>query len=136
MFASISGIHKAITKLVLHNSMYLSSKACHVIYIASFANSVNHQRFANIGAIDALSKIIKQENLAEDQSPRLAAQGMWASAALANLAASYCETDEGRCYWEWYSDVDTLVRWSPRLHFLVSDRSWIRKKIIMDKTLI
>jgi hypothetical protein len=100
IFASISGIHEAITKLVLHNSMYLSSKACHVIYIASFANPVNHQRFANIGAIEALSKIIKQENLAEDQSPRLAAQVMWASAALANLAASYCETDEGRCFWE------------------------------------
>ena len=34
---------------------------------------------------------------------------MWAAAALQNLAASYCDTQDGRCSWRWSGDPGAMA---------------------------
>ena len=34
---------------------------------------------------------------------------MWSAAALANLAASYCNTESGHCYWYYDTEVSDVV---------------------------
>jgi hypothetical protein len=78
----------------------LSASAAHLIYIASFANVKNHYGFVKANAVSALSTIILDLNFPNSTTTPYSI--MWASAALQNLAASYCTTpDDGRCYWIW-----------------------------------
>jgi hypothetical protein len=77
-----------------------SALAAEAIWILSFNNAHNHEYFLSNGAISALSSLIQYEN--EDLMVHLA--NMWAAAALQNLAASYCRTGSGHCWWEYNND--------------------------------
>jgi hypothetical protein len=114
----------------IDSSAYASAMACHLIYIASFADTRNHVGFRNENAVPVLAAIVKNE-----QSTPI--QIMWAAAALQNLAASYCGTeDDGRCYWDWVDeDVDYLVISKNSLPRF-TDGSAARKAILEDTELV
>lgn len=122
IFGEVPGIHKAVIGLMAHEVDFrLSFLACHLIYIATFANAKNHEAFQREGAVEALAKLAMNSNA-------IIAEKMWAAAALANLAASYCDTADGRCDWEWtltHEDIQ-LGPHSP----LISDGSTVRLKML------
>jgi hypothetical protein len=127
-FSQVPGIHEAVVELVRSDNTYASAMASHLIYIASFSNAVNHVGFAEAGAVSALSAVIKDGTLS--------VQVMWAGAALQNLAASYCQTEEdGRCYWKWDKRVDQLELRRSSLP-LVSDGHAVRQEMANDEQLI
>ncbi|KAL7576090.1 hypothetical protein ACA910_000871 [Epithemia clementina (nom. ined.)] len=122
-FSGHEGIHQAVVDLVASTNAYLSSLASHLIYIASFANQLNHQTFIQSNAVQALANVVMNKN-------SLTSQSMWAAAALQNLAASYCETEnDGRCYWRWTSEESHVVV-SKRCLPMISDGSNARKQIL------
>ena len=124
-FSDVPGIHQAVVDLVRSGNAKLSAKACHVIYIASFANQRNQHGFFDAGAVQALAQIIL-----DDSGSILPVQTMWAMAALQNLAASYCETEEdGRCYWMFPHGEHNLVI-DPNSLPMISDGSAIRQAAI------
>mmetsp|Transcript_25792 Transcript_25792/g.59280 ORF Transcript_25792/g.59280 Transcript_25792/m.59280 type:complete len:403 (-) Transcript_25792:55-1263(-) len=94
-FSRHEGIHRAVIEMVELKDSAASAMASHLIYSSAFANEKNHQSYIFEGAVEALANVVMNPNA-------LTSQIMWASAALQNLAASYCSTaDDGRCYWEW-----------------------------------
>lgn len=95
-------IHKAIVNVIKSADSHASAMASHLVYIATFANLVNHKGFFRANAVAVLSDVIKAYDPAKSESSPKPDQTMWAAAALQNLAASYCETEgDGRCYWTW-----------------------------------
>lgn len=152
-------LHKTLVNHVGSDNIHLSSMASHLIYIASFSNEKNQQAFAKAGAVQALIKVIKryeEQDVAErkkhherqksekeqdkditkfNKSMR-SVQFMWSAAALQNLAASYCKTEnDGRCYWDWAEDKDHLVLMNESLT-VVSDGASIRQEILKDDKLV
>jgi len=92
-----------VVAIVGSGSPLTSAAASHLIYIAAFANERNHQSFIRAGAVQALADVIVKSTTTKTPPP-LAVQSMWAMAALQNLEASYCDTeDNGRCYWAWHA---------------------------------
>jgi hypothetical protein len=62
---------------------------------------------------------------------------MWATAALQNLAASYCDTEhDGRCYWDWNSINDNHVTITSDSLPIVSDGAWIRQRMLQIDGLV
>ena len=59
---------------------------------------------------------------------------MWAASALQNLAASYCETEDGTCYWEWTSK-DEHIQLDPSSP-LTSDGTAARKAMLQMEDLV
>jgi hypothetical protein len=105
-----------------------AAAACNLIYISSFSNKENHQGYIKAGAVEALSTVIKSSH----SRPHVL---MWACAALANLAASYCSGNkDGRCYWDWKQDGKLTIGKSSRP--LNSDGTPVRKAMLQDKDLI
>ncbi len=72
--------------------------AAESIWILSFNDKHNHYYFVDNGAIPKMTKIIEQRRGDRDHYAILSA--MWSAAALQNLAASYCGTESGHCWWE------------------------------------
>lgn len=122
--------------------------AAEAIWIFSFNNQYNHGYFVENGAIEKLSNIIKQEStfsqeehkrsqndVSRNSSMLLAA--MWSAAALQNLAASYCETESGHCWWVF--DHDSRRPKGLHLHpqsSLVIDGSTAATRISQDENLM
>lgn len=126
ILSKVNGIHEALVKLVSSSNPSVAAAACNLIYISSFANKRNHQGFIEAGAVKALSTAIKS---AHTKNHVL----MWACAALANLAASYCSGNEdGRCYWEWKDGQLAIGESSLPLD---SDGADVRKAMLKDKHL-
>ena len=129
-FSKQEGIHKAVVKIVETGSPEASATACHLIYIASFANEKNHQGFYRAGAVQALADIIT------DKTAALPVQIMWAAAALQNMAASYCSTrHDGRCYWSWNGKDDHVTINTKKME-LISDGSPVRMAALEIPNLI
>jgi len=129
ILAQTQGIHQAVTNLVSSKDAQVSAMASHLIYIGSFANADNHQGFVKAGAVKALAAVCKQ-------TKPLAVQAMYAAAALQNLAASYCDTeDDGRCYWYWTEKKDHVVIEEDSLP-LVSDGTRVRQEMLRDQDLV
>jgi hypothetical protein len=135
---------------------YTSAVAAHLIYIATFADFMNHQGFITAHAVSALAQLLYNTsniNLEASSSTSVRStkmkvnnatvqpiQIMWAAAALQNLAASYCMTeDDGRCYWEWKktkkSKKYTLQIGKTSLP-QISDGSVARRQIFLDSFLM
>lgn len=152
IFASYPGIHDAIIGLIGKSLSIIEPsneesfvppalwKLAHVIYITTFANADNHQAYINKGAVRLLGQSIKtvvkreivdgREQLEVD-SPIVI---MWSAAALANLAASYCNTeDDGRCYWSWN---DTGLEITKEFGSMNSDGSAAREIMLEDDDLV
>ena len=127
------GIYQSIVHYVSSTNQHTSATASHLIYIASFSNTDNHQGFFQAGAVSALSNVIKT-----GEQSGLPVQVMWASAALQNLAASYCQTkDDGRCYWFWPQQKNNVaVKIDPDSLPLLSDGDRVRREIANDTDLI
>ena len=115
---------KATTGAEEHNTMSrraasarlngAAAAAAEAIWILSFNHAANHAAFVAAGAVESLSELIVSSALTKAPPPssplaRIASREssvvMWAAAALQNLAASYCETADGRCRWHWQKDV-------------------------------
>jgi hypothetical protein len=124
-------IHEAIINLVLSKDNHVSAMACHLIYIATFANTNNHQIFIQKGAVSNLATVIKSSNASK-------VQVMWAAAALQNLAASYCDTEgDGRCYWKWkFIDNEYVLVLESKKYTILSDGETARQQIQNDDNLI
>jgi hypothetical protein len=133
-----AGVHQVIVNLTGSSNSYLSAMACHVIYIASFANSQNHAAFYEAGAVLHLARIIKYENKIVDEMQVRPVQIMWAAAALQNLAASYCNTPEdGRCYWDWKSlGANAKLEITKDSLPIISDGSKVRYDMLSDGALV
>jgi hypothetical protein len=71
--------------------------AAEAIWILAYNSSANHAALLRLGAIEALAATVTARDVHGLNTPARAA--MWAAAALQNLAASYCETADGRCPW-------------------------------------
>ncbi len=80
-----------------------AAMAAEAIWILSFNNANNHNFFLSHGAISSLSEVVQydNENIVGRSLSRLRIAKMWAAAALQNLAASYCKTDTGHCWWDY-----------------------------------
>lgn len=84
------------------------------IWILAFNSPANHASLISRGAIEALCGMVTARDVLGVATPARAA--MWALAALQNLAASYCDTRDGRCTWRWeYGERLDLVDGSRRL---------------------
>jgi hypothetical protein len=138
-----AGIHQIIVNLTSSSNNYLSAMACHLIYIASFANAANHALFYQAGALQYLAALVKHDskNINQHEYQVRPVQTMWAAAALQNLAASYCATlSDGRCYWDWRSK-DTSSG-TAKLEItkeslpLISDGSKVRHDMLSDPQLV
>ena len=99
--------HRRAASARLNNA---AAAAAEAIWILSFNHAANHAAFVAAGAVEALSELIVSSPLSKPDAPSSAAARlaikdssavMWAAAALQNLAASYCETADGRCRWRW-----------------------------------
>jgi len=56
---------------------------------------------------------------------------MWSAAALANLAANYCDTDKGHCHYDWDLDNEEIPYLAPIEESpIIIDNEKIREKII------
>eukprot|EP00557_Chaetoceros_sp_GSL56_P006442 CAMPEP_0176505198 /NCGR_PEP_ID=MMETSP0200_2-20121128/16360_1 /TAXON_ID=947934 /ORGANISM="Chaetoceros sp., Strain GSL56" /LENGTH=406 /DNA_ID=CAMNT_0017904723 /DNA_START=249 /DNA_END=1469 /DNA_ORIENTATION=- len=104
-----------------------AATAAEAIWILSFNNKFNHGYFVENGAIEKLSSIIKllsflvqqhdtqnisrmtstaeSNNSNSNNKERILLAAMWSAAALQNLAASYCATDTGHCWWLYDHDA-------------------------------
>ena len=125
------GIHSSIVKLVSSKNTHTSAMASHLIYIATFANSVNHQGFINAGAVKKLAAIVKNPKGSQVQI-------MWAAAALQNLAASYCDTEgDGRCYWKWRKNKGEFsFELYSNKYTMLSDGDAVRQEMLSDQELV
>jgi hypothetical protein len=115
---------------------YTPTMAAHLIYIATYADPENHQGFIQAGAVAALASAIKQK-------PSIEVQVMWAGTALQNLAASFCDTVDGTCMWEWAHGNKTptsLDEFVLRVHEnslpIKSDGAVARQQILDDPELL
>lgn len=127
VLSTVDGLYKSVIGLLSSSNSLLKAKIGHLIYIAVYANKENHQGFVKEGAVDALSEIVKND-------AGVAVEWMWASIALANLAASYCADEENPkeltwCEWDWDREGhgDFLV--APRV---VSDGTIVRRQLLKD----
>lgn len=124
-------IHSSIVKLVSSKNSHTSAMASHLIYIATFANSVNHQAFIAAGSVKKLAAVVKDQKSSQVQI-------MWAAAAFQNLAASYCDTDgDGRCYWKWrqHDGVFSFSLYSKK-YTMLSDGEAVRQQMLSDQELV
>jgi hypothetical protein len=127
-------IYKAVADLIASNNNKASAMASHLVYIASFANADNHSGFFKAGAVAKLSVVIQDS--VKEKSDIIPFQVMWAAAALQNLAASYCNTENnGRCFWEWPRKGDDIALSEESLPMLSSGEA-VRKEIVEDPQLI
>lgn len=156
IFASYSGIHEAVIELIRQlyplvehdseNGEHLTAAnsvaaACHVVYITAFANPTNHQTFINKGVISQLSAAVKatarkytdEDDIEQIHTPYPFVT-MWAAAALSNIAASYCATeDNGRCYWYW---TENGLELEPESLPMTSDGALARQTMLKDEELV
>ena len=114
----------------------VASVLSHVIYITSFSNAKNHQAYIDLGAVAVLGSIITTADTHSHSSLQI----MWAAAALQNLAASYCATEQdGRCYWRWQHSA-AASRPTLRIRTtslpLISDGTRARQQILQDPALL
>jgi hypothetical protein len=125
------GIHSSIAKLVSSKNSHTSAMASHLIYIATFGNSVNHQGFTAANAVRNLAAVVKDQESSQVQT-------MWAAAALQNLAASYCDTDgDGRCYWKWRKNDGVFsFSLSSKKYTMLSDGEAVRQAMLSDEKLV
>ncbi len=75
------------------------------IWILSFADEHNHKFFTE-HALEPMANILVAranalEQIDETNKSACALAVMWMAAGLQNLAASYCKTDSGHCWWEY-----------------------------------
>lgn len=105
--------------------------AAEAIYVLSFSNEINHAGFLKAGAIPALADMLLDVNC-EDRHVCSRAI-MWSAAALQNLAASYCSTDSGHCWWDWNDPDDKekekVLRVSSKSS-VVLDSQKVREEIV------
>lgn len=87
---------KAVVSLLDEDDDAVTAAVGDAIWILSFANQNNHEYFAK-HAIEKMASIIVKK--AADTSSSASLAVMWMAAALQNLAASYCGTDSGHCWW-------------------------------------
>jgi len=104
---------RAILSMLEEGDPLVHATLGEAIWILSFNNEHNHNFLINNHAIDKMaSAFVKfvedQENddlSGEDKAASTLAI-MWIAAALQNLAASYCKTGSGHCWWEYDFDEE------------------------------
>jgi len=103
-----------------------TAEAGEAVWILSFNNAENIQGLLSFGALEALTKVILSPSAQERDK-------MWSLAAIQNLAASYCDTPTGHCWWT-FDEVQGLYLHpdSP----LVIDASNTRKQLLEEKELL
>ena len=88
------------------------AEASQAIWILAYNNVHNHEAFIVVGAVEALLSVVMSCRVdfdAEEDEDSLCSQAvMWSLAALQNLAATYCDTDDGLCEWGW-NDENKMV---------------------------
>eukprot|EP00934_Nitzschia_sp_Nitz4_P001954 Nitzschia sp. Nitz4//scaffold83_size84149//47405//48610//NITZ4_005175-RA/size84149-processed-gene-0.61-mRNA-1//-1//CDS//3329558950//1954//frame0 len=130
VFWGVEGIHKVTIDLAQSHNTRVAAKAAHLIYIAAFANEVNHRLFVEQGAVEVLAGISK----AKSTRPILR---MYAMAALQNLAASYCTYSDGTagsCDWGWTLEDEHIAIMEEDQTLLI-DGGVVRRKLVDDPAL-
>lgn len=74
-----------------------AESAAEAMWTLAYNSAANHAALVRLGAVEALAAMVTARDALGLATPPRAA--MWAAAALQNLAASYCETADGRCTW-------------------------------------
>ena len=122
---------KVVVSLLLGNegagNLSGAAEAGEAIWILSFNDNENIQGFLSFGALRALINVVLSPSAQERDK-------MWALAAIQNLAASYCETPTGHCWWAFDEDKKGLYlhQDSP----IVIDGSNTRKHLLEEKELL
>ena len=106
--------HDALVEQVQTDDHFEAAEAAaEAIWTLSFNSTSNHRQLLRLGAVEVLAAMVTARDAHHVQIvPRAA---MWAAAALQNLAASYCDTPDGRCVWQWEHGttnlhVDTMLK--------------------------
>mmetsp|Transcript_99249 Transcript_99249/g.201313 ORF Transcript_99249/g.201313 Transcript_99249/m.201313 type:complete len:455 (-) Transcript_99249:152-1516(-) len=76
------------------------AKASEAIWILSYNNESNQKGFFEAGVVEELIQTIKNCPVFFDRDGFCSAANMWSLAALQNLAASYCDSENGYCDWQ------------------------------------
>lgn len=104
------------------------AKVSEAVWILSYNDDYNADLFVDAGLVHSLMSVLKfcivdfkdEESICSDAV-------MWSLAALQNLAATYCNSNSGRCDWEW--DGDDLA--ISHEHQAKSDKALARRKVII-----
>lgn len=106
---------KAILSMLDESDAIADIVVGEAVWVLSFNDKHNHNFFIENGAVEKMGNLIVQniddleevegDELDEEDSAILTLSVMWLAAGLQNLAASYCGTDTGHCWWE-YDEPD------------------------------
>lgn len=76
------------------------AQAAEAVWILSYNNEHNQRGFFNAGIVEELMTTIKACPVSFNRDGICSETVMWSLAALQNLAASYCDSEDGTCNWE------------------------------------
>lgn len=99
---------RAILSMLEEGNPSIHSVVGEAIWILSFNNEHNHSFLTTNHAIAKMAstfvksaKDLESDEVSDDDKAAYTLAIMWIAAALQNLAASYCATDSGHCWWEY-----------------------------------
>ncbi|KAG7344123.1 hypothetical protein IV203_022131 [Nitzschia inconspicua] len=100
--ASIPLVHSG--RIEVYQTMDLVGKtvaqAAEAVWILSFNNEMNQQGFFSAGVVDELVRTIQTCPVRFGHEGPCSEAVMWSLAALQNMAASYCDSEDGTCNWK------------------------------------
>jgi hypothetical protein len=82
------------------------AQAAEAVWILSYNNERNQEGFFDAGMVDLLMMTIKACPVYFSRDGACSETVMWALAALQNLAASYCDSEDGTCDWQVSEKLD------------------------------
>ncbi len=127
---------KAIVDLLKEDKDSVTAVVGNAIWILSFDDKFNHNYFVEHALESMASILVERAKTLEqaDDKQTCALTVMWMAAALQNLAASYCETDSGHCWWEYdFPEEEDATDYGIYLHEespLVVDAAEAAEKIV------
>jgi len=128
-------VHKALLSMLkslkTEDDFTSAATAAEAIWISSFNSTENHKIFIEEHAVEILSGVLMYPCV-EMSSCHLTQ--MWSAAAMQNLAASYCHTESGHCWWEYNSEEGKLDL-NPESPLKI-DSTVVRQNIINDDALV
>lgn len=99
---------RAILSMLEEGDPSIHAVVGEAIWILSFNNEHNHSFLTTNHAIAKIAstfvestKDLESDEISDDDKAAYTLAIMWIAAALQNLAASYCATDSGHCWWEY-----------------------------------
>lgn len=101
---------KSIVNLLDQNEDSITAVVGDAVWILSFADPHSHKYFVEHAVDKMAARLVERTkalpDLSDAEKPAAALAVMWMAAGLQNLAASYCDTESGHCWWEYQFPED------------------------------